>query len=31
LQDLGVWVAVLKELGQIAGAVDENRLIVKSE
>ena len=31
LRDLGVWVAVLKELGQIAGAVDENRLIVKSE
>jgi ABC-type nitrate/sulfonate/bicarbonate transport system substrate-binding protein len=31
LQDLGVWVAVLKELGQIAGGLDENRLLVKSE
>jgi ABC-type nitrate/sulfonate/bicarbonate transport system substrate-binding protein len=31
LQDLGVWVAVLKDLGQLAGGVDESRLLIKSK
>jgi NitT/TauT family transport system substrate-binding protein len=31
LQDLGLWVEVLKDLGQIAGAIDETRLLVKSK
>jgi ABC-type nitrate/sulfonate/bicarbonate transport system substrate-binding protein len=30
-QDLGVWVNVLKDLGQITGAIDETRLLVKSK
>jgi NitT/TauT family transport system substrate-binding protein len=29
LQDFGIWVTVLKDLGQIAKSVDENRLVVK--
>jgi NitT/TauT family transport system substrate-binding protein len=29
-QDLGVWVAVLKDLGQISAAVDDSRMLVKS-
>jgi NitT/TauT family transport system substrate-binding protein len=28
LQDFGVWVSVLKDLGQISGAIDESRLVV---
>ncbi len=30
LQDLGMWVAVLQDLGQIAGSIDERRLLVTS-
>jgi ABC-type nitrate/sulfonate/bicarbonate transport system substrate-binding protein len=31
LADLGLWVAVLQDLGQLAGSVDESRLLVKSK
>ena len=27
VQDFGVWVSVLKDLGQISAVIDENRLV----
>jgi ABC-type nitrate/sulfonate/bicarbonate transport system substrate-binding protein len=31
LKDLGFWVTVLQDLGQLAGSLDESRLLVKSK